>query len=115
MAWRATRKEERPLESKGKYGPSGRPALRGEVEKREPTRQAGRSRQRSRKRTKTSVHLMKVIDKGAGEGSIVSKALNIHIQKEMKLPIGFNNKDVVYDLSESSFQAAKHINQLPWV
>lgn len=42
MAWRATRKEERTLERKGKYGPRGRPALRGEVEKQEPTRQAGR-------------------------------------------------------------------------
>lgn len=38
MAWRATRREERTLERKGKHGPRGRLALRGEVEKQEPTR-----------------------------------------------------------------------------
>lgn len=58
---------------------------------------------------------MEAIEKGAGARSIASKLLNVHIQKELKLSIGFNNKDLVHDLSESRFQAAKHMHQSPWV
>lgn len=108
MAWRGTRKEERTLEKKGKPGPRGKPTVRREVEKWEPTRQA------RRKQTK-HCPFHESHRKGSRRRVKFPKLLNIHIQKEMKLSIGFNNKDVAYDLSESSFQAAKHINQSPWV
>lgn len=107
-AWRGTRKEERTLENKS--GPRRRPTSNQRWRKRSPQdnekkgswtkgcKFRGGYRKRNRKRVK----------------SFKSHWTSIY-KKKLILSIGFNNKDVICNLSESGFRAAKHISQLPWV